>query len=76
VEQNGTEPANRPSIAVLPFVSPDDARGEDYFADGVVDDLINNLSKIREPLRHRTQLVLRLQRPGDRTGTFSPALPA
>jgi TolB-like protein len=49
VEQNGTEPANRPSIAVLPFVSPDDARGEDYFADGLVDDLMTNLSKIRGP---------------------------
>ena len=36
-----------PSIAVLPFQDMSDDPGQQYFADGIVDDLISRLSRIR-----------------------------
>jgi adenylate cyclase len=39
--------AARPSIAVLPFENMSDDLGQQYFADGIVDDLIAGLSRIR-----------------------------
>lgn len=36
----------KPSIAVLPFANLSGNRSEDYFADGVTDDLISDLSRI------------------------------
>jgi len=36
----------RPSVAVLPFENLSDAAEEEYFADGLTDDLITDLSKI------------------------------
>jgi adenylate cyclase len=41
------EPAGRPSIAVLPFEDMSDEPGQRYFVDGIVDDLISRLSRIR-----------------------------
>jgi TolB-like protein len=38
---------NKPSIAVLPFVNLSDDREQDYFADGVVEDIISALSRMR-----------------------------
>ena len=38
--------AGKPSIAVLPFGSLSDNAQQDYFADGLTDDLITDLSKI------------------------------
>ncbi|MCT2579685.1 MULTISPECIES: adenylate/guanylate cyclase domain-containing protein [unclassified Mesorhizobium] len=38
--------AGRPSIAVLPFGDLSDDPAQDYFAEGLTDDLITNLSKI------------------------------
>lgn len=35
-----------PSLAVLPFASLGELQGHDYFADGLVDDLVTNLSRI------------------------------
>jgi len=37
----------RPSIAVLPFRDLSDNPGQDYFADGVTDDIITSLSRFR-----------------------------
>jgi len=37
---------DRPSIAVLPFANMSDDPGQDHFADGMVDDLITNLSRL------------------------------
>ena len=37
---------DRPSIAVLPFTNMSDDPAQDYFADGMTDDLITDLSKI------------------------------
>jgi adenylate cyclase len=38
--------ADRPSVAVLPFVSLDDDPENAYFADGITDDIITDLSKL------------------------------
>jgi adenylate cyclase len=39
--------ANRPSIAVLPFVNMSGDHEQDYFADGISEDIITGLSKLR-----------------------------
>ena len=39
--------ANAPSIAVLPFVNMSDDAANEYFADGIAEELLNVLSKIR-----------------------------
>jgi adenylate cyclase len=38
---------NKPSIAVLPFTNMSDDPGQDYFADGMVEDIITGLSRIK-----------------------------
>jgi len=38
---------DKPSIAVLPFQNMSDEPGQDYFADGVVEDIITALCRIR-----------------------------
>ena len=38
---------NKPSIAVLPFQNLSGDPGQDYFADGMVDDIITGLSRIK-----------------------------
>ena len=40
-------PPDRPSIAVLPFASLNGDPAEEYFADGMTDDLITDLSKLQ-----------------------------
>ena len=42
-----TQADNRPSIAVLPFSNLSDDAAQDYFADGVVADIITGLSRIK-----------------------------
>jgi adenylate cyclase len=37
---------NNPSIAVLPFVNMSGDEDQEYFADGIVDDIITALSRI------------------------------
>jgi serine/threonine protein kinase/tetratricopeptide (TPR) repeat protein len=44
---NGTAPTEK-SIAVLPFESLSDNKGDSYFADGVQDEILNNLAKIAQ----------------------------
>ena len=38
---------NKPSIAVLPFTNMSDDPGQDYFADGIVEDITTALSRVR-----------------------------
>jgi len=39
---------DRPSIAVLPFVNMSGDPGQEYFADGITDDIITELTRFRE----------------------------
>ena len=41
------EPQSGPSIAVLPFVNLSDDREQEYFADGMVEEIITALSRLR-----------------------------
>ena len=41
------EPGGRPSIAVLPFLNLSDDREQEYFADGIAEDIITGLSRLR-----------------------------
>ena len=52
---------DKPSIAVLPFVNLSGDPEQDYFIDGIVEDIITALSRNRGFLRHRPQLVVHLQ---------------
>src|SRR5262249_407284 len=40
-------PCRRPAIAVLPFVNMSGEPGQDYFSDGISEDIITALSKLR-----------------------------
>ena len=46
-DQIGPALPDRPSIAVLPFVNLSGDPGQDYFVDGIVDDIISALSRMR-----------------------------
>lgn len=46
-EQAATPAADLPSLAVLPFANLSGDPGQDYFVDGVVDDLTDALSRVR-----------------------------
>ena len=54
---------DKPSIAVLPFTNMS-GDPEDYFADGVVEEIICGSVALSLPLRHRSQLDLHLQGQG------------
>lgn len=41
------EPLRKPSVAILPFDNMSDDAGQDYFADGITEDIITALSKNR-----------------------------
>ena len=56
----------KPSIAVLPFQNMSGDPEQDYFADGMAEDIITGLSRIEVVVRHRAQFELRLQRQGGR----------
>ena len=45
-EKNSPMPANRASLAVLPFTNLNRDPEQDYFADGLAEDLITNLARI------------------------------
>jgi DNA-binding winged helix-turn-helix (wHTH) protein len=46
VQQSGVGARPRLSIVVLPFVNLSDDRGQQYFADGITEDLTTDLSRI------------------------------
>ena len=52
---------DRPSIAVLPFQNMSGDPEQDYFADGVVEELITALSVFSPAVRHRAQFQLHVQ---------------
>jgi adenylate cyclase len=48
VPENLDDIAHKPSIAVLPFVNMSDDKSQDYFADGITEDIITELSRFRD----------------------------
>ena len=44
----GPEDADRPSIAVLPFADMSPEGDQEYFSDGITEELLNTLAKIRD----------------------------
>ena len=44
--QSGTQPSATPSIAVLPFADMSANRDQEYFSDGLAEELLNDLAKI------------------------------
>ena len=40
---------DKPSIAVLPFTNLSDDKEQEYFADGLTEEIINGLSKVEHP---------------------------
>ena len=59
--------ARRPAIAVLPFVNLSGETEQEYFSDGISEDIITALSKLRWFSCHRAQFVLHVQEQGGRT---------
>ena len=57
-----TPPAvsEKPSIAVLPFASMSGDAEQEYFADGISEDIITSLSKLGAAVRHRPQFLVHL----------------
>ena len=66
-QANGTAAAlslpNKPSIAVLPFTNMSGDADQDYFAEGISEDLITGAGPHPLALCHRPQLELCLQEP-------------
>ena len=54
---------DKPSIAVLPFQNMSGDPEQEYFADGIVEDIITALSRVKVVLRHRPKLQLHVQGP-------------
>ncbi len=80
VASNVTTPAEARhlSIVVLPFANLSNDPAQDYFADGVTENLTTDLSRLTRRLRDRPQLRLHLQgqecrRPGNRQGAWASA---
>jgi adenylate cyclase len=63
---------DKPSIAVLPFENISDDREQEYFADGMVEEIITALSKVRWFFCHRAQQQLHLQGPCGRRKASRP----
>ncbi len=59
-------PAPEKSIAVLPFASMSADPENEFFADGITEEILNALAQIREALRVRTVLEGSVRRAGNR----------
>ena len=57
---------DKPSIAVFPFQNMSGDPEQEYFSDGMVEDIITGLSRFKSAVRHRSQFKLHLQRQGGR----------
>jgi adenylate cyclase len=57
---------DKPSIAVLPFENMSDDPKQEYFADGMVEEIITALSRFQMVVRYRSQFELHVQGPSRR----------
>ena len=60
---------DKPSIAVLPFVNMSGDPEQDYFTDGITEDIITDAVALAVAVRDRAQLDVRLQGPGASTSS-------
>ena len=56
-----TPSTDKTSIAVLAFTNMSGDAEQEYFSDGISEDIITDLAKLSGPARHRPQLLLHLQ---------------
>jgi adenylate cyclase len=63
---------DKPSIAVLPFANMSGDREQEYFADGMVEDIVTGLSRIKWLFVDRAKFDLCVQRQGDRCEAGRP----
>ena len=63
-------PADKPSIAVLPFKVMGVDAEQEFFADGLVEDILTTPLKALRPVGHRPSVELRLQRAGGRRSRY------
>ena len=62
LEQVSLKPVKaQPSIAVLPFASMSPGPDNEYFSDGISEEIINALTQIRGPSRRRSHIVIFVQ---------------
>jgi DNA-binding winged helix-turn-helix (wHTH) protein len=57
---------DKPSIAVLPFINMDRDPEQEYFADGVAEEIITALISLQLAVRHRSEFIVHLQGQGRR----------
>lgn len=57
---------DRPSIAVLPFINMSESKDKEYFADGITEDIITEISKVSGDLGVRYVLGGSVRRAGDK----------
>ena len=75
--RGGSAPMRRPAVAVLPFDNLGGDPGQDYFTDGLTEDIITELARNPRAAGDRPQLDLRLQGPSRPTSvTSAPELGA
>ena len=72
-EANPLPLPDKPSIAVLPFQNMSGDPEQEYFADGMVEDIITALSRFKSVVRDRSQFELHLQRQSRRHQSRSDA---
>ena len=65
---------DKPSIAVLAFNNMSGDAEQEYFSDGISEDIITDLSKLVRVARDRAQLVFRLQESGGLRACVAKAL--
>jgi len=65
VNQTTAAPIPEKSIAVLPFVDMSEDKANEYFSDGISEELLNLLAKIPQLQGDGAHLVVRVQRQGD-----------
>jgi adenylate cyclase len=60
-EQQAAPPLpSKPSIVVLPFVNMSGDADQEFFADGLTEDILTELSRLPRPLHHLPKLLVQV----------------
>ena len=60
--------SDKPSVAILPFANMSNDPEQEFFSDGITEDIITDLSKVSGPVRAQPQYRLHLQGQGREPG--------